>query len=418
MVIMKCEKCGQENQDNAKFCNSCGKTLSESSDSIKSNIFKEKIKLISDRLGTANKKKRIIILSASLVCCILLIGIVVVVSNPMLKFNSAVKSSDSAKATTIYNNKIKGDKQKEAKVEASLKEQITKNEEAFNNGKIKYDEAKEKLNNLKQIGVITQEIDNSLKQLDRLNNSKIAFSKAEEYLKQNDYVNAIKEYNLVISDDKNYEKANKQIEDNKSKYKENALNDAQKNADNNDYDKAVLVLNEATSILKDDNDIVAKLSVYTTKLQQIKAQEEEKNRENAKTKQLVVVDSAKVIEQSSRYKTLYPDMVQVVITNKANETVKNMEVSCLAYDSNGYPLKIKSFPNISGGNYELNGKADNINVTSGSQYGSNSGWNLEEGHGISTVKACVKKAIFYDGTTWSNPYYDYWIKEYKEKQLK
>ena len=122
--------------------------------------------------------------------------------------------------------------------------------------------------------------------------------------------------------------------------------------------------------------------------------------------------------QSDEYKVLYPDQIRAMITNNSDKAVKNMKIGFLGYDSNGYPLKIKLQFNFSGGNYEGAGTADNVNIIPGASFGDNRGWNLDESHGISTVISCVKSVEFYDGTNWTNPYYDYWIAEYKEKQLK
>lgn len=196
-----------------------------------------------------------------------------------------------------------------------------------------------------------------------------------------------------------------------STYKEQVLNAAEESANSNDYDKAVTLLEEAKSIIENDADITSNLTSYNVKLEGIKAAK-------AKTEQLLVVDSVKIVAQSDQYKTLYPDQIRVVITNKSDKTVKNMEIGFLGYDSNGYPLKIKMQFDFLGSNYESIGDADNVNIIAGARFGDNVRWNLDEQHGLTTVISCVKTVEFYDGTKWTNPYYDYWIAEYKEKQLK
>lgn len=110
-------------------------------------------------------------------------------------------------------------------------------------------------------------------------------------------------------------------------------------------------------------------------------------------------------------------MIQVIVKNTSDKTIKDMKIGCLGYDKNGYPVKIKTQYDISGGDYEFVGNAPNVNIIAGSKFGEDKGWKLHELHGISKVLACVKSATFYDGTPWENPYYEYWVEKYKEKPL-
>ena len=100
-------------------------------------------------------------------------------------------------------------------------------------------------------------------------------------------------------------------------------------------------------------------------------------------------------------------MIEVIIKNNSSKTIKDYEVAVLAYDTNNYPLEIKPKYNYSGGGFEFTGKADNVNVVAGATRGKDYGWELDASHGLS----------YYDGSTWENPYYSYWIEQYKEKPL-
>ena len=403
---MKCNKCGVENLNEGLFCSNCGAKLSE--DRVTQD--NKSIKLKNMPKFFKNKRNTIIVCISSVII-IFTIGIIIYNNNPIAKFESAIKSDNQTEATLLYSSKIKGDNEKEIKVSVFLKDQLSEIEKQFIDEKIDYDEANTKCETIKNTGLISSDVNSSLTKIINLNNSRIAFGKAESLIKENDYLNAIKEYKNVIVDDKNYEKAGQEIEKNMSTYKEQVLKAAQESANSNDYNKAVSILEEAKSIIENDADITTNLTAYNVKLESIKA-------EKAKTEQLLVVDSVKIAVQSDKYKSLYPDQIRVMITNKSDKTVKNMNVGFLGYDSNGYPLKIKMQFDFLGSNYEGGGNADNVNIIPGASFGDNVGWDLDKQHGLTTVISCVKTVEFYDGTKWTNPYYDYWIGKYKEKQLK
>lgn len=391
---MFCPKCGAENQDDSLFCNKCGVSLS---------LNKEQNGNKFAALTFLKNKKVIFPLLAVII--IVAIG-AVYISNPMAKFKRDISNNNYIEAVKIYDNQIKGNVDKENTVQGYLKDEINQIEESFINGNITYDKAKSKLSTIKNTGLISAEVNNSLNRINGLNNSRVAYKKAEDYLKSSDIVNALKEFNKVIPDDNNYEKAKKQISDNEQKYKEQVLRSAEDLANKKEYDKSVSLLREATSLIPNDSELTTKLAAYEKQIQ-----------EKLVSEQLVTVESAKIVIQDTTYKALYPDMIQVIVNNNSDKTIKNMDVGCLGYDKNGYPLKIKTQYDFAGGEYEFVGIASDVNIVPGSKFGADKGWSLSETHGISKVLACVKDATFYDGTTWENPYYEYWLEQYKEKPL-
>lgn len=131
----------------------------------------------------------------------------------------------------------------------------------------------------------------------------------------------------------------------------------------------------------------------------------------------IVVEEARVIEQDPEYKSLFPDMIQVLVRNNGTDTIRSMIVCSLAYDANGYPVKIETQFDFSGGSYELEGRADDVNAVPGAIFGDDKGWSLDEHHDIAYVIACVREATYYNGDRWVNPYYQAWRDMFKEKPL-
>ncbi len=132
---------------------------------------------------------------------------------------------------------------------------------------------------------------------------------------------------------------------------------------------------------------------------------------------LVSVEEVRIVEQSEDHKTLYPDMIQAIINNNSDETIRKYELGFLAYDKNGYPVRIKWRMSFSDGAYEKIGVAEDANVPSGETYGEDMGWGLDKDHNIHYVLGKVRETTFYDGSTWKNPKYSAWRNKYIEKPL-
>ncbi|WP_139314608.1 zinc-ribbon domain-containing protein, partial [Desulfosporosinus metallidurans] len=122
---MICSKCGAENSEDSVFCNKCAANLSGVIEQ------EHKPKWFSNR--------RNIILS----CSILVIGILVVVgiisfNNPVSVFKSNINNNKYVEATKTYDEKIKGNTDKEKSVNTFLKDDIAEIQKSFSESKIDY----------------------------------------------------------------------------------------------------------------------------------------------------------------------------------------------------------------------------------------------------------------------------------------
>ena len=97
-----------------------------------------------------------------------------------------------------------------------------------------------------------------------IEDSREAYSKAEEAFNNGKFDEAISYYQLVIEEDANFADAQSKIADCKESYKEKKLGEAEQFADNEDYLSAINCLNDASAIVGDDSDIDNLLSVYQT----------------------------------------------------------------------------------------------------------------------------------------------------------
>ena len=131
--------------------------------------------------------------------------------------------------------------------------------------------------------------------------------------------------------------------------------------------------------------------------------------------QPLYVASTEYVVQSNEWKTLYPDMLQAVIYNAGEDSIKNAVVAFVAWDQNNLPVNIFSSGIDIEGNYLPQVNYSNINLVPGNSYGSDSGFEIDESNNIAQFKACVVSYETFDGTTYENPYFKLFEEMYKEK---
>ncbi len=134
-------------------------------------------------------------------------------------------------------------------------------------------------------------------------------------------------------------------------------------------------------------------------------------------KQPITVINTKYVVQSDRYKSLYPDVLQVIIQNNTTEDIKNAVVAFVAWDKNNLPVKIEGKYDFRGGSYVKEVSYLDINLVGGDTFGENSGFELAENNGIVTFKAMVISYETFEGETWESPYYDDFCALYEGKKL-
>lgn len=406
---MFCKKCGNEILENSVFCNFCGHKIENGGEQTK------------DSLSDEPSKKKInksIIGILTIIIIVIITTTFIINSNPSGAVINAINKDDYDKANNIYSGKIKGDKKQEKEFSEKLVLEIDKIANKYISNKITYDEAIDKIEKIADFGLVRSKTNEVKREINNLNDSRIAFDTAIEFEKSSNYIDAIAQYNKVIEDDsENYANAQRKISDLSEKYKADVLIKCEEYEKSHDYKSAISLINDASNILQDDSDLKSKKTIYSKLLEEQIAKEEKEAAIKAKNEQLITVESTRILVQSTDYKTLYPDMFEVVIKNNSGKTIRSYKVSMLGWDSNGYPLKIKQSFLDNVGSYEFLGQADNVNVIDGKTFGKNSGWRLEEGHNISKTKAVVIEAEFYDDTIWENPYYEFFLKEFEGQPI-
>ena len=362
-----------------------------------------------DKKINIKDNKKIVLGIAGIIIIIIIIAFLKYLNNPVVKFKQNLDNVDVSKLQEIYSTTQSYDEKK--KIEKIFQDKLKYLVESFVNGSKDYDNTIEEINRYSNIKEFENSIKSAKDDIENVKSSKDSFGEGQKYEKDENILEAIKSYSKVIELDKNnYKVAQDYIKNNKENLKDKTLAEVDSLISNNDYVTANQKIKDLQYVISNDTEI-------TEKSNQIKDKAKEQEIEKYKNEQEVTVESAKILVQDDRYKSLYPDMIEVVIKNNSNKTIKDYNVAVLAYDNNNYPLKIKPQFNYNGGGFEFTGQADKVNVVAGATGGKNYGWKLDSAHGISKVIAIVKDVTYYDGTTWDNPYYTYWIEQYKEKPL-
>lgn len=128
------------------------------------------------------------------------------------------------------------------------------------------------------------------------------------------------------------------------------------------------------------------------------------------------IDSTKIEREEDLYLAT-GDMIEAVIKNNSNKTVKNAVVAFVGWDANGCPVRIKGTVDITDGSYTKEVSYSGINLESGKTYGEESGYEIEESLNIKTIKAIVVSVETSNGDKWKNPYYVDFVEAYDDKKI-
>lgn len=389
---MDCPKCGTSLRDDAVFCGQCGKKIGVESS------------------GGLKEKKTIIGLTTGGV--LIAVGIWVYLSvGPMNHFKNAVKSNEYTKASDIYHQEIKGDADKEKEALAFVQEQLKGTLADFKSGTLSYDDAKAKLQTIEEIAIDSDEAKKDEQQIDSLQDSRVASKKMKEFIQSKKYADAIQEFKKMIPGDPEYADAQKQIAQIKTDYKQATLKDANAKINQKQYKPALDALNDALTYIQKDPDLEVLQSKAQGLYDTAQAEERKKQMDDYKNKQEVSVVGAQVVRTGTYIDFFY---TQVIVQNNSSKVVKNFTVGWLAFDQNGYPVYLNS------NSYLDEGNAKAVNIQPGDTFGGDNGWDIYSNQKARQVKnliACVKEVEYYDGSTWTNPYYPLWTDEYQGKQL-
>lgn len=320
-------------------------------------------------------------------------------------YEKAVKNADNETKISLFNSGLLTEDYRE-EIEKEVVAELETIQTKYISKEISYEEVEkictpfEKYDNSSIVS--TARTVNSF--CEKLKDSRVGFEVGIEAVEQEDYKVALENLSKVIEEDENYEDAQSKLKEVTALYKTKVMLEVEKNVASNNYTTAISDLRFLKTYC-DDSDVSNKLDEVEKQEKAYKEEQENLKIEEYKNSQQVEVTSTKVYDDGYYIQLM---KAEVKIKNNSNKVAKDVEFGLLLFDGNGYPVDVEYA--IYQGTYEneFNCEFNSCNVTGGNTYGGNNYFSVSDN--CRKAKACVRQVTYTDGTTWQNPYYEYWVK--------
>ena len=265
---MFCRNCGNQVDENKKFCTKCG-AMQEITSAAKS---PEKD---TEKPPKPPKKKK-----AWLVVLIIIIVIALGVGgafgffalkkffDPAKKVLEAIVSGDYKTAHELYDELEEVDDSFIDELIARVDSRYTE----YFNKTITYDAVVHELNGISEMDISVDRLNDKINEVydksTKLNASRTAYETAIEFHNNLDYENAVDYYRQVITEDPEYQTANTKQNEALASLKTQILDGAKAYADTGDYETAISYLAKGDRLLANDSEIAKQKALYTAKIKE------------------------------------------------------------------------------------------------------------------------------------------------------
>lgn len=453
MAMIICPECKKDISDKSEVCVNCGYPIAKMQNGV---VIEETDSLEKKKL---NKKLLGGIVAAISVAGIILTVIIILIinmNNPVNKYISYIEKGNFDSAKQIYSDEIDNSEDKKEELSTKIKSKLNDIVEAFQNqekdyddarneilvydnielvkydvsgslskirqeyetrlkkevddikasyfeGKLEYEGVINKLNKIKEAGLISVYISDAEKLIKTDKDSYEAYEAGENYYKNKEYEKALEEYVKVDSNNSKYEDAKTKIAEVKNTYEQQVISEV-KALESSNIGEALSKVNKAIRLIGETQKLSDLKKDYTKRIEDEKARKEAERIENLKNNQAIVVLGTSVDGPGF----LNGNDVYVTVKNQSSKYVKEYTVCMLIFDKNGFPL----VPQYNSNNIEYG--RDVKTLAPGEVYGQNSYWTVFCAEKM-YVKACVISAEYQDGSSWTNEYYSYWLAQNRDK---
>lgn len=373
-----CSSCGAVIDAGSAFCGNCGAKQIPVDPVPENPDKKEKTK---NKKKKSNKATKIVI-AAIIVVCIAAAG--VVFGGPQIRKNIALSTINSAKESYISKTISAYDALEKIKqYESDTDEEVAAS-----------------------ASEATKEIRTLVRSRENYTNG---ISKAEA----GEYFEAIVLLGRVDKSDPDYDSAVKKIEELKPNAKQQALNEIDTLISENKWDDAQTKVVELQKLISDD-EVSAKAKEISDGKAAYEAEQERLRIEKLKNEQQVYAINPRCYNEGNY---IVNKVVTAGVVNNSDKVVKDYTVVFLLFDSNGYPVNPDySIYSDSRAENSFCGNEKTANILPGkTKSNSNIYWaNYDLSDRTVYTKACIREVTFTDGTSWDNPYFEYWIESEKD----
>lgn len=290
---MRCNYCGAEIKDGMKFCPACGKELGKetgSADHGAGTIFSPKgvkeeslgrepeiviepVKTSEKGIKKGKKKekkeskkgKKLRFVLIFILMIILAIGIGGSVFYFKSSARNVIKQINKGNTTTaqqIYTNRVKNNFIQKNLFKKLAEEDCESVLDQFRKGKIKFEEADSKIDAYNILGAeeLSDFLTEKSETLNKLNDSMVAYVKAEKLYSAGNYAEAMEAYSMVIEEDDNYDDAQSKLSKCVENYTKEILDETQQVETIEEYEEAIETLTIALKIVDENEDLSKRLN--------------------------------------------------------------------------------------------------------------------------------------------------------------
>lgn len=222
----------------------------------------------------APKKKRHPVLAAVIGVVVLAAGVAgwitfSRVTNPVNQFQKAIQDNDFAKASQLYQDKLKSDsKDNLAKATTFILDHAKEVKEQYLRSEIEYETALNQLQEMENIGIVKKEdISPLIEEINEIRTSRAAFENAKKEMESGNYKEAINDFHKVLQNDPNYTEAQDKLAQAVKGYKEDLIASLSGFEKDKKYKEAILALKEGLLVVPNDADLQAKITDYEKKME-------------------------------------------------------------------------------------------------------------------------------------------------------
>lgn len=218
-------------------------------------------------------QKTKLMLAIALSAVVILVGGIILVNynSPIEKFKRLMEKDDYVSALNLYDTKLAGGEDSHRAV-GFIRNEMDVILEEFKAGEREYQTVASELDAFEAIPELEAEVKEIRPEIERFQNSFLAYAAAEEFFAQGDYENAISSYKKVIAEDGNFEAAQEKLEKSVQNYRNEVVKTTDELVEKEQYSDAVELLSSAMAVIPDDTTLQQKWNTVCAKQEEHETQ--------------------------------------------------------------------------------------------------------------------------------------------------